>query len=73
MAVDPGRGSRQRRAIEGEGHREHMGTKDLDGRAHQRLLQKLPLKPTECRRLDHGSMWPKNVAEARVEGDEDDS
>ena len=25
-----------------------MGTKDLDGPAHQRLLQKLPLKPTQC-------------------------
>ena len=28
-----------------------MGTKDLDGPTHQRLLQKLPLKPGQCRRL----------------------
>ena len=28
-----------------------MGTKDLDGPTHQRLLKKLPLKPTQCRRL----------------------
>ena len=28
-----------------------MGTKDLDGATHQRFLQKLPLKPTQCRRL----------------------
>ena len=27
-----------------------IGTKDLDGPSHQRLLQKLPLKPTQCRR-----------------------
>ena len=28
-----------------------LGTKDFDGPTHQRLLQKLPLKPTQCRRL----------------------
>ena len=28
-----------------------MGTKYLDGPTHQRLLKKLPLKPTNCRRF----------------------
>ena len=28
-----------------------MGTKELDRPTHQCLLQKLPLKPTQCRRL----------------------
>ena len=28
-----------------------MGTKDLDGNTHQRLLLKLALKPTQYRRL----------------------
>ena len=49
-----------------------MGTKDLDGLAHRRLLQKMPLKQTQCRRLlglittaSSGS-----VPEAQVAGDE---
>ena len=42
---------RQGREIEeSEGHLD-MGTKELDGPTHQRLLLKLPPKPTQCRRL----------------------
>ena len=39
------------RKVKGTENGADMGTKDLDGRTHQRLLQKLPLKPTQCRRL----------------------
>ena len=49
-----------------------MGTKDLDGPTHQRLLQKLPVKPTQCRRL-LGLIATANggsVVEAQVDGDE---
>ena len=49
-----------------------MGTKDLDGPTHQRLMQKLPLKPTQCRRL-LGLIATANggsVVEAQVDGDE---
>ena len=48
-----------------------MGTKDLDGPTHQRLLQKLPLKPTQCTRL-LGLIATANggsVVEAQVDGD----
>ena len=39
------------RQVRGTDNEADMGTKDLDGPTHQRLLQKLPLKPTQCRRL----------------------
>ena len=51
----------------------NMGTKDLDGPTHQRLLQKLPLKPTQCRRL-LGLVATANggsVVEARISGNEE--
>ena len=37
--------------VKGNENETDMGTKDLDGPTHQRLLQTLPLKPTQCRRL----------------------
>ena len=37
--------------VNGTENEADMGTKDLDGPTHQRLLQKLPLKPTQYRRL----------------------
>ena len=37
------------REVRGTDNEADMGTKDLDGPTHQRLLQKLPLKPTQCR------------------------
>ena len=52
-----------------------MGTKDLDGPTHQRLLQKLPLKPTQCTRL-LGLIETANcgsVVEAQVDGDQESS
>ena len=39
------------RKVRGTDIEADMGTKDLDGPTHQRLLQKLPLKQTQCRRL----------------------
>ena len=39
------------RNVRGTDNEADMGTKDLDAPTHQRLLQKLPLKPTQCRRL----------------------
>ena len=39
------------REVKGTENEADMGTKDLDGPTHPRLLQKLPLKPTQCRRL----------------------
>ena len=37
--------------MKGTDNEADMGTKDLDGPTQQRLLQKLPFKPTQCRRL----------------------
>ena len=51
-----------------------MGTKDLDGPTRQRLLQKLPLKPTQCRRF-LGLIATTNggsFVEAQVDGDEEE-
>ena len=39
------------RKVKGTENAADMGTKYLDGPTHQRLLEKLPLKPTQCRRL----------------------
>ena len=39
------------RKVRGTDNEADMGTKDFDGPTHHRLLQKLPLKPTQCRRL----------------------
>ena len=52
----------------------NKGTNDLDGPTHQRLLQKLPLKPTQCRRL-LGLIATANggsAVEARMSGDEEE-
>ena len=51
-----------------------MGTKDFDGRTHKRLLQKLPLKPNQCRRLLGliATVSGGNVLEAQAAGDEGD-
>ena len=51
-----------------------MGTKDLDGLAHQPMLLKLPLKPTQSRRL-LGLIATANggsVVEARIDGDNEE-
>ena len=37
--------------VKGTENEGDIGTKDLDGPAHQRLLQELPLKPTQYKRL----------------------
>ena len=61
------------RKVKGTENEADMGTKDLDGPTHQRLLQKLPLKPTQCRRL-LGLIETANggsVVEARMDGDEE--
>ena len=39
------------RKVRGTENEVDMGTKDLHGPTHQRLVWKLPLKPTQCRRL----------------------
>ena len=51
-----------------------MGTKDLNGPTHQRLFQKLPLKPTQCRRLLGliATASGGSVAEARMDVDEEE-
>ena len=49
-----------------------MGNQDLDGPTRRRFLQKLPLKPTQCRRL-LGLIATANggsVVEGQVDGDE---
>ena len=61
------------RKVKGTDNEAVMGTKDLDGPTHQRLLQKLPLKPTQCRRL-LGLIATANggsVVEAQMNGNED--
>ena len=58
------------RKVKGTDSEADIGTKDLDGPTHQRLLQKLPLKPTLCRRL-LGLIATANggsVVEARMSG-----
>ena len=61
------------RKVKGTDNEADMGTKDLDGPTHQRLLQKLPLKPCQCRRL-LGLIATANggsVVEARMSGSEE--
>ena len=61
------------RKVKGTDNEADMGTKDLDGPTRQRLLQKLPLKPTQCRRL-LGVIATANggsVVEARMSGNEE--
>ena len=61
------------RKVRGTDNEAGMGAKDLDGLTHQRLLQKLPLKPTQCRRL-LGLIATANggsVVEARMSGNEE--
>ena len=61
------------RKVKGTDNEADMGTKDLDGPTHQRLLQKLPLKPTQCRRL-LGLIATANggsVVEAQMNGSEE--
>ena len=61
------------RKVRGTDNEADMGTKDLDAPTHQRLLQKLPLKPTQCRRLlgliATANGW--SVVEAQMNGDEE--
>ena len=62
------------RKVKGTDNEADMGTKDLDGPTHQRLLQKLPLKSTLCRQL-LGLIATANggsVVEARMNGDEEE-
>ena len=61
------------RKVRGTENEADMGTKDLDGMTHQRLLQKLPLNPTQCRRL-LGLIATANggsVVEAQMNGNEE--
>ena len=60
--------------VEGTENEADMGTKDLDGPTHQRLLQKLQLKATQCRRLMGliATASGGSVAEAQVAGGEGD-
>ena len=61
------------RKVKGTDNEADMGTKDFDGPTHQRLLQKLRLKPTQCRRL-LGLIATANggsVVEARMSGNEE--
>ena len=61
------------RKVRGTDNEADMGTKDLDGPTHQRLLQKLPLKPTQCRRL-LGLIAAANggrIVEAQMNGNEE--
>ena len=60
--------------VKGTENEADMGTKDLDGLTHQRLLQKLPLKPTQCTRLQGlvATASGGSVVEAQVAGDEGD-
>ena len=61
------------RKVRGTDDEADMGTKDLNGPTHQRLLQKLPLKPTQCRRL-LGLIATANVGsvvEAQMNGNEE--
>ena len=62
------------RKVKGTANEADMGTKDLDRPTHQRLLQKLPLKPSQCRRL-LGLIATENgacVVEAQVDADEEE-
>ena len=61
------------RKVNGTDNAADMGTKDFDGPTHQRLLQKLPFKPTQCRRL-LGLIATANggsVVEAQMNGKEE--
>ena len=61
------------RKVKGTDNEADMGTKDLDGPTHQRQMQKLPLKPTQCRRL-LGLIATANggsVVEAQMDGDKE--
>ena len=50
MILDPTRDKVVRlRKVKSTDNEVDTGTKDLDGPIWQRLLQKLPLKPTQCR------------------------
>ena len=63
----------RQRKVRGTENEADMGTKDLDGPTHQRLLQELPLMATQCRRL-LGSIATANggsVVEARMSGNEE--
>ena len=61
------------RKVKGTDNDADVGIKDLDGPTHQRLLRKLPLKPTQCRRL-LGLIETANVGsvvEAQMNGNEE--
>ena len=61
------------RKVRGTDNEADMGTEDLVGPTHQRLLPKLLLEPTQCRRL-LGLIATANggsVVEARMSGNEE--
>ena len=63
------------RKVKGTEKEPDMGTKELDGPTHQRILQKLPLMPTQCRR-PLGLIATANggsVVKARMSGNEETS
>ena len=71
--MDPRRKVVRLGKVRGTDNEADMGTKDHDGPTHQRLLQKLPLKPTQCRRL-LGLIATANggsVVEAQMNGNEE--
>ena len=61
------------RKVKGTDNEAEMGNKDLDGSTHQLFLQKLPLKPTECRRLLDliATANGGSVVEVRMSGSEE--
>ena len=62
------------RKVKGNEKEAEMGTKDLDGPTHQRLLQELPFKPTQCRRFLGliSTEYGGSVVEVQVDGDEEE-
>ena len=59
--------------MKGTDNEADMVTKDLDGPTQQRLMQKLPLKPTQCRRLLRliATANGGSVVEAQMNGNEE--
>ena len=58
------------RKVRGTDNEADMGTADLDGPTHQRLLQKLPLMPTQCRRLLRLIVTTDGVVKAQMSSNE---
>ena len=62
------------RKVKGTENEADMETKDLDGPTHQRLLQKLPFRPTQCRRLLGliATVSGGSVVDAKMSGDKEE-